>query len=420
MARKYEGVYARRNAQGKITSYEYRFRHNGRRYAEGGYATAVIAHAARMAAYGDLAEGRTASLASLAKRYTVKTWTEKEWLPSIELQVLAGNLQDSYLASIEGMLANYVYPHLGDLRLSQINEDVVREWMTMLLSKGRVRTRTDGAKGLAPASVRGAYNALNLSLDYAVRQNILGRNPMHGVKRPSKSRPVINPYTEEQVRTLYRSVEDDLPMLALFALLFTSGMRRGEICGLRWDAVNLELGHLQVRRQRTTSGRHGEGVEDVVDKEVAKTKSSHRRIELDPAVVEILTTLRAEQRRWFIEADRVWSESVNVFVSRKSLDAYHPYSLRTFLQRAAIKAGLPALRFHDGRHTAASLLLERDVSIKIVQELLGHSSAAVTSDIYTHTKPTMHKEAVSHLGALLRKTASKADELAERRKRKSG
>jgi integrase len=182
---------------------------------------------------------------------------------------------------------------------------------------------------------------------------------------------------------------------ALFVLALSSGMRLGELLGLRWRDVDLDAGTLQVRQilVRMPSGlRFGE----------PKTKRSRRRISLSAGARDALRHHRARQAAERLRLGPVWEDHDLVFANEigKPLDAGN--LLRRDFWRVLSKAGVPRCRFHDLRHTCATLLLQQGVHAKVVSELLGHSSIGMTLDIYSHVIPDMQQHAVSAMDAVLK------------------
>lgn len=173
-----------------------------------------------------------------------------------------------------------------------------------------------------------------------------------------------------------------------------TGMRRGELVALRWTDVHLEERYLQVRRSARQAGMgYGLQVSE------PKTASSRRKIILSPFLVEVLREHCAKQKEAREKAGNAWEENNLVFCNRYGM-YIHLDTMRTWFKRLLQAAGLPAMRIHDLRHSAATLLLEMGVHIKVVQELLGHSNILITLDTYSHVLPSIHEKAVDELSDL--------------------
>jgi integrase len=200
--------------------------------------------------------------------------------------------------------------------------------------------------------------------------------------------------TPEQAQKFLEAARDD-PFEALYILAITTGMRQGELLGLKWQDIQLEQGKLQVRRSLARIGKQG-----FVTSE-PKTKSSRRAIALATVAIEALKRHRIQQNERRLAAGPAWEDQDLVFCNLvgKPLEAGNltRRSFRPLLE----KAGAPKIRFHDLRHSAATLLLSMNVHPKIVQELLGHSSITITLDTYSHVLPSLQSEAVARFDTLL-------------------
>jgi integrase len=172
----------------------------------------------------------------------------------------------------------------------------------------------------------------------------------------------------------------------LYVLAVHTGLRQGELLGLKWDDIDLEAGALQVRRALTTA-RGGPRLA------APKTKGSRRRVSLTGAAAEALKGHLERQLEEIDQAGSLWQENGLVFVSETGA----PLDRRDLTSRRfkplLKRAGLPQIRFHDLRHTCATLLLTKNVNPKIVSEMLGHASIAITLDTYSHVLPNMQESA---------------------------
>jgi len=208
--------------------------------------------------------------------------------------------------------------------------------------------------------------------------------------------------TPQQARKLLSSIDGD-PLEALYVLALTTGMRRGELLALRWSEIDLEAGFLQVRwtLQHLVGGVH------VLTP--PKTARSRRKIKLTVRAIKALQAHRTRQIALRDAAKEAWYEEGFVFTTAIG----HPIRGNHILQRnfapLLVKAGLPAIRFHDLRHTAATLLLLRGIHPKVVSEMLGHSTISMTLDIYSHVLPDMQRDAVDALDLLLGDGQSETD-----------
>ena len=200
--------------------------------------------------------------------------------------------------------------------------------------------------------------------------------------------------TPEQVCKVVEAVKGSR-MEALLLLVLTAGMRRGELLGLKWEDITLIEGNgsLQVRRSMTRVAGH-----DVVASE-PKTASSRRKIALSSLVVGVLKEHRVRQLEMRLQAGAKWTENDLVFCNVYG-NFLHPARLYFMFDRVLAQAGVPLIRFHDLRHSAATILLSMGVNVKVVQEMLGHSRISMTLDTYSHVLPGMQEEAVEKISGL--------------------
>src|SRR5215210_7828249 len=261
-------------------------------------------------------------------------------------------------------------------------------------------------KALTPAHVRGLYRekleagssartvryihtTLHKALKQAVMDGLIPRNATEAVKPPQPTREEMHPLTPEEAKLLRQVAHDTGDRLeALYVLAIHTGLRQGELLGLKWDDVDLDDGSLQVRRTLSIT-KNGPVFTS------PKTTGSRRSVKLTQRAIE---ALRSHLDRQLAEIDRVgslWRESGLIFASETG----EPLDRRTVtnmkFKPLLKRAGLPPVRFHDLRHTCATLLLTRNVNPKIVSEMLGHSTIAITLDTYSHVLPNMRDQAAA-------------------------
>ena len=222
-----------------------------------------------------------------------------------------------------------------------------------------------------------------------MNDGLIARNATEAVKPPQVCREEIHPLRPEQVNALLDAARGDR-LEALYILAIHTGLRQGELLGLKWEDMDFEAGRLQVRRTLTTA-------KDGPVLSTPKTKGSRRSVKLTQSAAE---ALRSHLQRQLGEIDRagtLWEENGLIFASEvgEPLDrrSITKYQFKKLLKRAE----LPEVRFHDLRHTCATLLLSRNVNPKIVSEMLGHASIAITLDTYSHVLPNMQSEAAKAL-----------------------
>jgi integrase len=265
----------------------------------------------------------------------------------------------------------HIKPTLGQIKLDKLTPVHVR---------GLYRERLEA--GLAPRMVQLVHTTLHKALKQAVADGLIPRNVTEAVKAPRPVKKEMMPLSPDQARTLLEAARGER-LEALYALAVTTGMRQGELLGLKWQDVDMETGTLQVRR--TLSTATGSGIRFGAPK-TAKSRRSIRIPELALSSLRRHRRSQLQERMRFVglweDHDLVFTTRVGTPISRADLITR---SFKPLLQRT----DLPNILFHDLRHTCATLLLSRGVHAKLVQELLGHSTIAVTLDTYSHVLPGM-------------------------------
>jgi integrase len=293
------------------------------------------------------------------------------------LSLSVGNYLDRWLDSrrdtlrrrtwvrYEEIVRLHLKPSLGNTKLDKVSALQIQSLYRAKLEEG-----------LSPRTVQIIHATLYKALKQAVKWTLLSRNIVDSVDPPRVPKGEIRPLSEEQVKKLLETAQGD-KLEALYILAVHTGMRSGEILGLRWQDVDLQSGTVQVRRS-VFGGRT----------EAPKSANGNRSIRLTE------TSIRALQHHERA-SEWVFSTSVGTPISVHNL---HNRSWKPLLARA----GLPHnTRFHDLRHTCATLLLTKGVHPKIVQEMLGHFSITITLDTYSHVLPNMQEKAVEAMEDIL-------------------
>ncbi len=332
-------------------------------------AARVLADAIR-----DREQGITAS----TERQTVEAFLSS-WLDTVKKHEVRPSGYARYVVDVR----NHLIPGLGRHPLSKLTAQQVQAFYAQKLDDG-----------YAAATVQHMHVALHGALDYAIGLGLVHRNVADMVKSPRIIRREMAILSEAQARSLLSAVQGER-LEALIVLAISTGMREGELIALRWRDVDLENASLQVRRtlQRTLDGYAWED---------AKTSHSRRRIALSDGTIEALRRHRAHQAEERLLLGEAWENLDLVFPNPVGgrLSQF-TFKTRSWFGRMLRRAELPMIRFHDLRHTAATLLLARGVNPKVVSEMLGHSSVAVTLSLYGHVTPHMQKEAAKTMDAVL-------------------
>ena len=248
-------------------------------------------------------------------------------------------------------------------------------------------------RGLSDSSVRSVYTVLRLALDGAVRDGLLARNPAAVVKRPGVARREARHAAAVDVIALLNAA-DGLRYRDVLVLIAATGMRRGEALAVRWTDIDLDAGLLTVRG---TLGRIGGKL--VVSE--PKTDRSRRTVPLGAPLVAMLRARRKQQAAEQLRAANQWQNNSGLVFTTELGTPVEPRNILRTVETAAAKAGMEGVVVHTLRHSAAVAWLEAGVHIKAVADLLGHSSIAVTGDIYGHTSDDMARAAVDGLAGRL-------------------
>ena len=316
---------------------------------------------------------------------TVAAYLTDQWLPSRRSRV-----KESTWAGYKDAVDGRIIPAIGGLPLGRVTpKHIAKLYDTWLESGSRDERR---GPGLSPKTVRNTGLVLKKAFGDAVRLGLLTRNPAEYVEMPRVERKEMKTWSNEDARRFIAFIRDDR-LAALWILMLTSGMRRGEVLGLRWADIDIVAGRLAVRRALVSVGYK-------VSWSSPKTAKSARVIALDPATCAVLEAHRTRQDDekaivgdGYNDDDLVFAEPDGSFL--------HPDYVSQRFGRLVKNAGLPMIRPHDTRHTAATLLLEAGIPVKVVSERLGHSTTSITADIYQHVAPHMQEEAANKLGAML-------------------
>jgi integrase len=223
-----------------------------------------------------------------------------------------------------------------------------------------------------------------------VADGLVVRNVAAQARPPRARRVEMHTWTAEQVGTFLASVREDR-LYSAWLLLATLGMRRGELLGLRWVDVDLTTGRIAVRHTLVM-------VDGKPVMAEPKTSKGRRSLTLAPEVLDTLRAHRARQASERLSWGADYTDS-GLVITTDDGRPMHPETLSGLFVRQAKRAGLPQIRLHDLRHSVASILLARGVHPKVVSELLGHATIALTLDTYSHVIPSLQQEAAGVVAA---------------------
>lgn len=280
---------------------------------------------------------------------------------------LAANTIRGYRVNLE----KHIYPRIGDIPLNRIKPSDIQKLYDELL-----------ASGLSGTTVRYVHNNLHRAFGFAVKQELLIRNPVDMVEPPKIDRPEITPLTMEQVKHLLRVCHDQEIYIPVM-LAVTLGLRRGEALGLQWSDIDLAEKTLTVRHSAICDA-------DGFRLSSPKTKNSRRTLLLPDMVCDALESALSNQQIMKYEAGSTYN-SLNLVCCRRDGNPFTTNALQHQFHDTLIKHDLPAIRFHDLRHTHATLMLRSHIPAKIVSSMLGHSSIGITLDTYSHVMTEMQE-----------------------------
>lgn len=354
-----------------------------RQRTKGGFPTKKAAEEAMRSA---IAEGSSASAAAGGQRLGAYL---DEWLATVTPR-LRETTASSYAVAVERIKGG-----LGAVRLRELTPLMIERFYGDLARTGGRR-----GTGLAPKTIRNTHVTLRKALSDAERVELIDRNPAARAHAPAAVRPETPTWTGEELGRFLSGVEGD-PLYALWVLLATTGVRRGEALGLRWSDVDLDRGTISVSQTVTTVGHR-------VVISPPKTDRSRRRLVLDPDTVRVLAEHRRAQdrdRALLSTTPSTTVQTTGLVFSEPDGGPIHPDSVTRRFKTLGRQSGLPELRGpHDLRHTWASLALAAGVHPKVVSDRLGHSTIAITIDTYSHAIPSLDADAAATVAGQLFRT----------------
>jgi integrase len=291
-------------------------------------------------------------------------------------------LRESTTVLYEMMIRRHIAPALGGVPLSKVSPAHLQGLLTDL-----------ERNGVGAASRQVVFRVLHRALQQALAWNLIVRNPASAVVRPRVPRKEMQALTPDQARQLLEAARGDR-LYALYCVLIGCGLRVGEALGLTWPDVDLERGTLTVRRQLCE-------VRGRLWLQEPKTAAARRTVALPPFVAG---ALRAHQEQARTEGTLL-NDNLLVFTDHNGGPLRKGNVRRRSFEPLLRRAGIPRIRLHDLRHSAAALHLRQGTPAKVVQEMLGHSTVGITLGLYAHVLPGMQQQAAENLDRLLGETA---------------
>ncbi|WP_405883456.1 site-specific integrase [Streptomyces sp. NBC_01384] len=337
------------------------------------------------------------------------------WLENVAVHHLRETTHTRYTAVVE----QYLIPGLGRKKLAKLTAKDVRTWLNDLrtvcqcCARGIDARRDPRAqagrrprccaigqccrKRLSPLTLAYIHSVLKSALEHAVREEEIPRNVARNVRTGTPRPRRFNPLTTDEARHFLTAAQGHRHA-TLFELALRTGLRKGELLGLHWEDLDLDSGTASIRR--TLQRTHSRGLTTLP----TKTISSERRIALPVSCVASLRTHRARQAHEKEQAGSRWQGSSRVF-TRPDGHPIEPATLTRHFNALLREARLRPIRFHDLRHSTATLLLEQGVELVVIKELLGHAHIGVTATVYAHVRLRLQRDAIDLLGDALRSPA---------------
>ena len=366
-------VYPRKNKQGKVIGYR------GSYFAPDGKRRYV---SAKRKGDAERALRQAMTDADRGLVFEAGTLTVEDYLNRWLADAVKDTVRSTTFERYEQITRKHIAPEIGRVKLKALTPAHVR---------GLYKEKLES--GLSPRTVQYIHVTLHRALKQAGQDGLIPRNATQAVKPPQLRRKEMHPLTPEQVKILFEAVRGDR-LEALYVLAVTTGLRQGELLGLKWEDVNLDAGTLQVRRTLTTA-KGGPVLA------APKTKGSRRSVKLSPTASGALRSHLDRQLGEIDAAGPLWRENGLMFASERGEPLDRRYVTTHRFKPLLKGAGLPQIRFHDLRHTCATLLMGRGVHPKLVQELLGYATIAMTLDTYSHYLPSMGNQASGAMGDAL-------------------
>ena len=299
-----------------------------------------------------------------------------EWLDRWLAEYKDGTIRPGTLEGYRNYIENYIKPQLGGKQVSLITTQDVQRMYRRLKSGGRVREDAEGSKRLSDSTVRHIHTMLHGAMKAAVQAHIIPKNPTENATAPKSNYKPMQVLNEQELDTFLQAVQNDDVWRDFFYTELMTGLRRGEICALMWRDFDAKAGTLGISR---TLHSKGQGIYALGD---TKTSQGNRTIILPESVAALLRARKkASISQW------IFPQPASPELPMNPGTAYR--RLKTLLE----EAGLPSIRFHDLRHTFATLALQNGMDVKTLSAMLGHVSAATTLDIYTHSTSDMQHAA---------------------------
>ena len=324
---------------------------------------------------------------------TVGSWMD-QWLetyarPTVKL---------STYCSYEMMTRVHIKPSLGDILLVKLDPVTLQEFFNQKYSNGK----TTGEGGLSAKTLRNLRNLFHLALEQARKNGLIQTNLVEGVRLPKEQKREMRVLSREEQRRLMLACRA-MPEPASFGVIFTlfTGLRMGEVCGLRWDNVDMERRQFLVCETRNRLPNHDDSIEastSVCTVSTTKTDHSRRIVYLCDELYQELS--RYQEIQFSIMGQYPGYNAGRYVFCQENGEPYEPRTYQDLFKRCVSRAGIPGANFHSLRHTFATRALEQGMDPVTLSKLLGHANASITLDKYGHSFESQKRAGMELMGAL--------------------
>ena len=303
-----------------------------------------------------------------------------EWLDKWLAEYMTGTIRESTLRSYRNCVDKYIKPALGNKPVAFLTTADIQKFYNILRKNGRIRNQHIYGQGLSDSTVVRIHGMLHEAMDMAVKEHLISKNPTNGTTVPKIIKKEMQVLTDEQLDAFMKLIDSDEYWRDFFYTELTTGLRRGEICGLKWTDFDEVEGKLNINR--SINLRNG-----VVVEGETKTGQGKRSFYLPVSTANVLRARKMNARSEWIFTNLLRPEF-----------PMSPESAYRKMKQLFQKAGLPDIRFHDLRHTFATHALTSGVDAKTLSGILGHTNASFTLDTYTHVTTDMQQRASNIVG----------------------
>ena len=330
--------------------------------------------------------------------------TVGKWMITWLKEYKQNSLKKGTYTNYNTYINNHIIPNLGKIKLQDLRADQIQSFYNHLLKNGRKNPSVGEDKGLSPTTIKRIHILINSALKQAMKNGLITKNAASAVSLPKQIKHEIQPLSREEIQRLLKVAREDR-LYAAFLLECGTGLRRGELVGLKWEDINFDNKTLQVKRSLVIQydiNAKAEGRKATyLEYETPKTEKSKRVVSIPENIITELKAHKIRQNEEKLKVGEYYNNEGLVFCNIDG-SKLHPATLVYSFKRMLKVASIKDARFHDLRHSVATLLLEMNEHPKVVQELLGHSTITTTLDIYSHVSMEKKEQAAAKLNTIFK------------------